>query len=143
MSKLIYHSGTGTYFDVNDDVFVIDARKLSDDERKALDDGDDSILDFVIEDGRGKPLFVSDMTWGNTVSYSPSSIREEIRESLYEKYPDDEPVLEWAMTASDDELNSVAGYIMNASDIWDSFITNLIDGLREGYRWSLDKRDKA
>lgn len=133
MTRLIYHAGTDTFFDADDGVFVIDTDTMTEDEQRSLGEGDDGVLESVIDDGRATPLFLSDMTWTNTVSYSPSSIREEIRESLYERYPDDKAVLDWAMSASDANLNAIAGYIMNAPDIWDSFISNMIEGLRWGY----------
>lgn len=133
MTKLIYHAGTDTFFDADDDVFVIDTNSMTEDEQEALGDGDDGVLESVIDDGRATPLFLSDMTWANTVSYSPSAIREEIRESLYENFPDDEAVLDWAISASDADLNTVAGFIMNDDETWQLFIRNLIEGLRWGY----------
>lgn len=146
MTRLIYHTGTGTYFDANDEVFIIDTKDLGESEVKALNDGDDSVLEFVVEDGRCSRFQYNDLTFGNTVAYSPSAIREEIRESLWESYStnkDDKTVLEWAEKASNEELDEIASYILQGDHIWSSYTEDLIDGLREGYRWSLDKKDEA
>lgn len=146
MTRLIYHAGTGTYFDADDDVYIIDTKDLGESELEALDDDDDSVLEFVVEDGRCSRFQYNDLTFGNTVAYSPSSIREEIRESLWERYSeneDDKTVLEWAEKATDKELDEIASYILQGDHIWTTYVDDLIDGLREGYRWSLDKKDEG
>jgi hypothetical protein len=56
-----------------------------------------------------------------------------VSESLSEYYPD-EAFIDWALSASDDELNAVASYILNADEVWQNFTLNLVEGLREGYR---------
>ena len=50
--KLIYHAGTQTYFDASDDVYIINTEDLTTTELQALEDGDDSILDDVIDTPR-------------------------------------------------------------------------------------------
>lgn len=135
MTLLIYHPGTGTYFDADDSVFIVNTLQLSEDDRKALGDGDESVLDDAVNNGNGKRFSVNDMTYGNVISYSPSSIRLEVRESL--KYKMDESykeMLDWAENgASDDDLNAVAEYVLSSDDIWVAFHENLIDGLRWGH----------
>ncbi len=42
MSILIVHVGTGTVIDASDDVLVIDTDDLTSEERKALEDSDDT-----------------------------------------------------------------------------------------------------
>lgn len=146
MATIIYHAGTGTYFDAGDDVFIIDTKDLGESEIEALKDGDDSVLDFVVEDGRCSRYQHNDLTFGNTIAYSPSAIREEIRESLWESYStneDDRTVLEWAEKASDKELDEIASYILQGDHIWTTYVEDLIDGLREGFRWSLDKKTEG
>lgn len=108
----------------------------------ALPMGDYNYAYGLIESVRDN---LTDLTWGNCVAYSPSSIREEIRESLSSRYEsdDDKVVLAWARTvADDDDLNEIAGYILQGDHIWDSFAEDLMDGLREGYRWSKEKESK-
>ena len=94
--------------------------------------GDYNYAFGLIEDVRDN---LTDLTWGNTVAYSPSAIRTEVRESLSEYYPDEEWIA-WAENATDDELNEVASYILQQDDVWQNFTINLVEGLREGYRWS-------
>lgn len=86
---------------------------------------------------------LTDLTWGNTIAYSPSSIRTEIRESLWEAYSDnndDKEVLEWAEKATDNQLNEIAEYILQGNHIWERYTEDLIEGLREGYRWSKEAK---
>lgn len=104
----------------------------------ALPMGDYTYAYGLIENVRDN---LTDLTWGNCVAYSPSAIRTEIRESLSWKFesPDDKPILEWALNASDDDLNEVASYILSGDHIWDTFATDLMDGLREGFAWSKER----
>lgn len=136
MTIYFVHTGTNTIIDAMDGVFVLDTATLTADELAVLDDDADSdIGELAIL--KGKPYIHTDLTWRNCVAYSPSSIREEIRESLWEGYADndkDRAVLEWAENASDDDLNAVASYILSADDVWQNFTLNLVEGLREGYR---------
>lgn len=146
---MIFHAGTGTFFGLNDrDVYVIDTDKLTDEMNQEIDETGE-IPDEAIDSEAAVPFpeFVksqgTDLTWGNCIAYSPSSIREEIRESLWEIYADDEDdkaVLEWGKTATNDELNQVASYILSDHQIWGSFAEDIIEGLREGYRWSKEKK---
>lgn len=51
--KFIYHAGTGTIIDSNDDVYVIDLADMTPTERRSFIEGDDdTILQEVIEAGR-------------------------------------------------------------------------------------------
>lgn len=144
---MIFHAGTGTFFSLNDDsVYVIDEDKLTDEMNQEIDETGEVPAE-AIDSGAAIRWaeFVgqqNDLTWGNCVAYSPSSIREEVRESLtrYDS-DDDKVVLAWAgEVATDDDLNEIASYILQGDHIWDSFTTDLMDGLREGYRWSQEKR---
>lgn len=126
----LVHAGTGTIINAHDDVYVV---TLPEEDDPEWFHEDDEIIDLATT--QGKRLELNDLTWGNTVAYSPTAIRTEVRESLGEYYPD-EPWLEWAENATDDELNEVASYILQQDDVWQNFTINLVEGLREGYRWS-------
>ena len=131
MTTYIYHEGTGTIIDANECVLV----DVPDD----LDmTGDDYFDDEVVErlaDEIGRPINTTDLTFGNCVAYSPSAIRQEVRENLSYNDAIDETVLAWALRATDDQLNAVASYILNSSaNVWDSYIEDLVDGLIEFYR---------
>lgn len=128
MTTYLVHAGTGTIIDVNDDVYIVTVTSETD-----LGDDDDALIQLAKT--QGQRFLHNDLTWGNTVAYSPSAIREEIRESLSEYYPDEEWLL-WGQNATDEELDGVASYILSSDDVWQNFTLNLIDGLREGYRWS-------
>lgn len=132
MTTYLIHAGTGTIIDASDDVYVVTVTAET-----VVGDDDDAMVTLAMSNG--KRLEINDLTWGNCVAYSPSSIREEIRESLSEYYGDEE-WLSWAENATDDELNAVARYILSADDVWQNFSTNLVEGLREGYRWSKEAK---
>lgn len=54
--KLIYHIGTGTIIDIDNDVYIIDTDDMTETENQALEEGDDHILEDVVETGRGTLL---------------------------------------------------------------------------------------
>lgn len=127
--KLIYHVGSGTYFSAEDGVYVIES-----------DDLIESSITDLIENGTAKPLVLTDLEWGNCIAYSPRAIREEIDEMMEFISADDEDrqALEWAMNeATDEQLNNVATYILDDDQMWISYRANLIDGVREGFLWTL------
>lgn len=132
MTTYLVHAGTGTIIDASDDVYVI---TLSEDANPEWFYEDDEIIDLATT--QGKRLALNDLTYSNTIAYSPNAIREEVRESLWEYYSDDEqlrPVLEWVETASDEQLNEVASYILQNDEVWQSYSNSLLDGLIEGHK---------
>lgn len=128
MTTYLVHAGTGTIINAHDDVYVVTVTADT-----VIGDDDDAVVTLAMSNG--KRLEINDLTWGNTVAYSPTAIRTEVRESLSEYYPDEEWIA-WAENATDDELNEVASYILQQDDVWQNFTINLVEGLREGYRWS-------
>lgn len=146
---MIFHAGTGTYFGLNDgDVYVIDPDKMTDDMNHELDETGEMPAEAIDSEACVSwEEFINanttDLTWGNCIAYSPSAIREEITESLLARYESDkdQAVLTWAATATDDDLNEIASYILQSDLIWTTYIDDLMDGLREGYRWSQEKCD--
>ena len=139
MTKLIVHIGTGTIIDA-DECVIVDTDKFDDHDTALVNDGDDS--DVVEIAGRiGKPLNLTDLTYRNTVAFSPSALRSEAEELLSQGYYDaDEDILKqlaWcAEVATDDELNQVAGYILNDDTLWGEYNTTVMDGIRQGFTWS-------
>ncbi len=134
MSKYIVHPGTGTIIAVDECVIVTVPDEMLD-----TLDGDDYFDDERIcelAEEIGKPINTTDLAWGNCVAYSPSAIREEIIEGLRDNYPDDKEALEWGLSATDAQLEEVASYIIQSDSIWDTYKNDLLDGLREGLRWS-------
>lgn len=142
MTKLIIHIGTGTIIDASECV-IVDTDKF-DDHDNARITGDDYFDDsFVIEfaERLGAPLNLTDLTYRNTVAFSPSALRSEAEELLGQGYYDaDEDILKqlaWcAEVATDEELNQVAGYILNDDTMWAEYNTTIMDGIRQGFNWS-------
>jgi hypothetical protein len=142
MTKLVVHIGTGTIIDA-DECVIVDVEKLDDHDTALVNDGDDS--DVVEIAGRlGKPLNLTDLSFRNTVAFSPSSLRSEAEEALSQGFAtddDDIAYLTWtAEVATDEELSSVADYILNDDTMWNEYNTTVMDGMRQGYRWSKENK---
>lgn len=54
---IVYHKGTGTYFDVDDDVVLINTKDLDHFETAELEDGNDDVLADVAESSRATPFW--------------------------------------------------------------------------------------
>jgi hypothetical protein len=142
MTKLVIHIGTGTIIDA-DECVIVDVEKLDDHDTALVNDGDDS--DVVEIAGRlGKPLNLTDLSFRNTVAFSPSSLRSEAEEALSQGFAtddDDIAYLTWTSeVATDEELSSVADYILNDDTMWNEYNTTVMDGMRQGYRWSKENK---
>jgi hypothetical protein len=78
------------------------------------------------------------------VAFSPSSLRSEAEEALSQGFAtddDDIAYLTWtAEVATDEELSSVADYILNDDTMWNEYNTTVMDGMRQGYRWSKENK---
>jgi hypothetical protein len=145
MTKLVVHIGTGTIIDA-DECVIVDTDKF-DDHDEARMSGDDYFDDSVVVEiaGRlGKPLNLTDLSFRNTVAFSPSSLRSEAEEALSQGFAtddDDIAYLTWTdEVATDDELSSVADYILNDDTLWGEYNTTVMDGMRQGYRWSKENK---
>jgi len=136
MTKLVIHIGTGTIIDA-DECVILDVDKL-DEHDTFLVDGDDADIVGVAE-RLGKPLNLTDLTYRNTVAFSPSSLRSEAEEALSQGFAtddDDIAYLTWVLeVATDDELNGVADYILNDDTMWNEYNTTVMEGMRQGYKW--------
>jgi len=136
--KYIVHEGTGTIISADECVIVSVPREILD--AMSGDDyfDDQQVLDLAVE--AGKPINLTDMTYGNTMAFSPSALREEAREMIdAELFGTEESwheALVWcANTATDDELNAVASYILDDDDLWRTFRVSVTDGLLQGLIW--------
>ena len=141
MTKLVVHIGTGTIIDA-DECVIVDVEKLDDHDTALVNDGDDSDV-VEIAERLGKPLNLTDLTYRNTVAFSPSALRSEAEEQLSQGYATDDSIvyLTWcAEVATDDELNEVAGYILNDDGLWTEYNTTVMDGMRQGFAWSKEKK---
>ena len=141
MTKLVVHIGTGTIIDA-DECVIVDVEKLDDHDTALVNDGDDSDV-VEIAERIGTPLNLTDLTFRNTVAFSPSALRSEAEEQLSQGYATDDSIvyLTWcAEVATDDELNEVAGYILNDDTLWGEYNTTVMDGMRQGFAWSKEKK---
>lgn len=142
MTKLIVHIGTGTIIDA-DECVIVDVEKLDDHDTALVNDGDDSDV-VEIAERLGKPLNLTDLSFRNTVAFSPSSLRSEAEEALSQGFYTDDDDIAWltwtSEVATDDELSSVADYILNDDTLWGEYNTTVMDGMRQGYRWSKENK---
>lgn len=142
MTKLIIHIGTGTIIDA-DECVIVDVEKLDDHDTALVNDGDDADV-VEIAERLGKPLNLTDLSFRNTVAFSPSSLRSEAEEALSQGFAtddDDIAYLTWtAEVATDEELSSVADYILNDDTMWNEYNTTVMDGMRQGYKWSKENK---
>ena len=142
MTKLVIHIGTGTIIDA-DECVIVDVEKLDDHDTALVNDGDDSDV-VEIAERLGKPLNLTDLSFRNTVAFSPSSLRSEAEEAISQGFAtddDDIAYLTWtAEVATDEELSSVADYILNDDTMWNEYNTTVMDGMRQGYRWSKENK---
>jgi hypothetical protein len=133
MTTYIVHEGTGTIIDASECVLV-DVPQVTLDTLTGDDYFDDEVITGLASE-IGRPVNTTDLTFSNCVAYSPSAIRQEVRENLQYNDAIDDEVLAWALRATDAQLNSIASYILNSSaSVWDTYTEDLIDGLIEFYR---------
>lgn len=82
----------------------------------------------------------NDLTYSNCIAYSPSAIREELycmEESGYfeNALEDERSAIVWARTtASNEELNHLAQYILSWDSVWTEYNESLLSGLMDYYR---------
>ena len=82
----------------------------------------------------------NDLTYSNCIAYSPSAIREELycmEDAGYFDYAleDERSAIVWARTtASNEELNLLAQYILSSDSVWTEYNESLMSGLMDYYR---------
>lgn len=133
MTRYIVHAGTGTIIDADDGVYLIDTEILTPDNTAIVENADETEI-VELAQRIGQPI--NDLTYGNVIAFSPSAIRTEIRESLWEAFPDDHELLEWAESLPDNELNDIASFILQDDSLWDRYPEIVMDGLRQGRAWA-------
>ena len=139
--KYIVHYGTGTVIAVEECVVVdVSDEILADLTTSGGDDyfDDNVICDLALE--IGTPINTSDLTYGNCMAFSPDSLREEAQEILdlgLWATEEQRKAMEWCVsTATNDQLNEVAGYILNDDTMWSEFRSSVLEGLAQGLRWN-------
>ena len=158
MSKIIVCNTTGTVVPL-EDCYLIDTEMLSADDSTLLSEWDESGSDSIITELGKKVgtkvetmLSVSgygDMTYANSVSYSPLSLKDESEALIdieeWDKYDEHEIIkaaIEWVYnTATTEELNEVSQYIMVSDDVWDGYKSNMIQGLMSYWHFNKVAKD--
>ena len=140
MSNVTYvvHVGTGTIISADECVTVTLTDEMA---NEITEHGGDDYFDeariLELAEEIGTPLFTSDLTFGNTISFSPSALREEARYILASgMFSSDETwffAMEWCINeATDDQLNAVASWMLDNDDIWTGYRATIMDGLVQG-----------
>ena len=134
----IVHAGTGTVISADECVIV----NVPDEMLEAMSGDeyfdDSGVVSLAEENGRG--INLTDLTWGNTVAFSPSALRDEAQAILDAGYYGEEEswheALVWCVnTATDDELNAVASYVLDDDDLWTTYRNSVTEGLLQGFIW--------
>lgn len=144
MTHLIIHVGTGTIIDA-DECVIVNVEQLDDHDTALVTDGDDSDV-VEIAERLGKPVNTTDLRWGNTVAFSPVALREEaeaiLDAGIYEEGEVWYDAMKWCTeTATDDQLNEVASYVLDDDDLWTTYRTSVTEGLLQGLRWQREKKE--
>lgn len=140
--RYIVHLGTGTVIDADECVIVdLPEDVIAEMTEHGGDDYFDDNRICELAEANGDPINTSDVSWRNSMSFSPSALRDEANELLemgtYDSEPNRREALEWcAGVATDTDLNSVASYILDDDDLWTTFRISVIDGLTQGLAWS-------
>jgi hypothetical protein len=127
MTKYLYHLGTGTLIDLNDNCVVID------DERLDLDADDPTALDEIArKHGLG---FTPDAVLNPDliVSFTPGAILCEAEEgSLFEAGVPDH-IIEWLKTADHDTLRTIGSIAIAAEEVWTAWTEALGFAIQDAY----------
>lgn len=131
-TNLIIHIGTGTIINADECVLL----RATDEQASELEEHE--LIDLA--QANGKPINTTDLKWGNVIAYSPMALRDEALATIDEGYADGDDGLRETLSyvvniATDDELEEIASYILNADDVWDSYRSNLI----EGAKWAFEQ----
>jgi hypothetical protein len=138
--KLIIDAVTGTVLNT-EGCYVVDEADFPDD-----DMSDSEITELAQRVGKSLHKIGSDTGWGDnsyrfTVSYSPLSIKDEadaiLEGGIYDS-PEDHDykrIMEWAKdTASLQELEDIASFVMSDDNVWEGFRNRLTEAVVWAYK---------
>ena len=147
MGKLLIDAVTGTILDV-ENCYIVDDNTLTEDEARALDEGaSDSEIKAIAEKGKSLWDMGRDTGWGDnayrfTVSYSPLSLKDEalslIESGMYEEDEEDFKRLQWLTTATQEQLEQVAYWVMEDDNVWEGFKNNFLEALTWVYKAEIE-----
>lgn len=89
----------------------------------------------------------NDLTYSNCIAYSPSAIREELYcmedGGMFEDESEDlRSAITWArVTASNEELNLMAQYILSSDSVWIDYKDNLLSAVVDYYQMNKEKKN--
>lgn len=134
--KLIIHAGTGTIINADDDVFVLDTKRLTEDELALIDNEHDAV-DLAKSKGRRLTKDALDITPSNSMVFTPMSIRYEVEmnEALVE-----ENLAAWVLNqATEDDLWHISNVAILDELLWTNFADVLGGAIEEVYK----RKDKS
>lgn len=140
--KLIVNLETGEVSNANDCVMIDTDYHLTQSEIESLD-GNDFFEDAIILEvakQRGSRIPEHDLTWGNTIAFSPMALREEAEALIdagYYQHDDGSlhlKAMEWVIeVATDADLEPIAGYILSDDRAWAFYKEAVMDGIFDRY----------
>lgn len=138
MNKILIDMVTGTVLNYDDKVVIVDVDRLDETGNALMEEwnvggNDSTIIEVGEKYGTSVMSFLNDLRYGNCIAYSPNAIRDEAQEMLdNDAYAKD--VLEWVVNdATDDQLNAVAGFILDSDTAWVDYVPNIIEGIDWAY----------
>lgn len=138
--KLIIHAGTGTIIDADDQVFILDMNDLTDEERKEalVDENDDLIVELAKSKGSRLTEDALDIDPGNSMVFTPFSIRYEIGGA--EGLLVGEDMEDWVLNrATDDELREVGKVALADEMLWENYSDVLVGAIVDVYNKQVAK----
>ena len=137
MSKVIINIKDGTVVDLHNSV-IVDLDRLNDEQQALYTEweqgGND---DDACELGRraGKDLYgilsgcgFGDLNYGNSISYSPSGVRDEIQALLEHDATDENLLIASKWTQA--ELEEFGSYAIQSEYLWQTWNEDFVDNLR-------------
>ena len=138
MTKFIVHAGTDTIIDASDDVYILDIEDITDEDRENLTGSDyfDDHYIIALAKERGNKLNPDtlEMTFGNTVSFAPSAIKEEAQESDQLKHVLGEEIISWLLSdAKAEDFAYIAGIALGDDEMWQGYNQTIASAIQTAY----------
>lgn len=137
MTKFIVHAGTGTIIDASE-CLIFDSEKMTDAEQEQLtgDDFFDDLYVISIAEQYGVRInteLPADTNHGNIMSFAPNALREEalalLANGRYASNAETNDALAYmAYIATDEELQTIGGHILNDDNLWNEYTPSIVDG---------------
>jgi hypothetical protein len=74
-----------------------------------------------------------EMHYGNSISLSPSALRDEFGSLVDVADGEAQAILEWGLNASDEKLDEMADFILQSDDLWDVWRNHVLEAVAYFY----------